>query len=96
MNIAEPEVRFNIVAKLGRINETTKQIIYSFSDSYHHICMDKSELLLSELIACEELLKYTINGVDRKILQTEISRLRLAKDTLHSLSKSGTLIVEGN
>ena len=33
-----------------------KQITYSFSVSNYNLCMDKSELLLSQLIACEELL----------------------------------------
>jgi hypothetical protein len=74
MNIAESEVPCKIAAKMCGFNEATKKIMYLFTDSYHNLCMDKSELLLSELTACERLLKYTTNEVDKEFLKKEISQ----------------------
>ena len=74
MNIAESEVACKIAAKMCGFNEATKKIMYMFTDSYHNLCMDKSELLLGELAACKRLLKYTTDEVDKEFLKKEISQ----------------------
>jgi hypothetical protein len=56
MNVAEKENQFEMEAKT--LNHKKKRnIIYSFVDSYHSLCLDKKEIILAQIQACERLLK---------------------------------------
>jgi hypothetical protein len=56
MNGAEKENQFEMEAKT--LNHKKKRnIIYSFVDSYHSLCLDKKEIILAQIQACERLLK---------------------------------------
>ena len=51
MNVAEKENQFEMEAKT--FNRKKKgNIIYSFVDSYHILCLDKKEILLAQIQAC--------------------------------------------
>ncbi len=54
----------------------------SLVDAYHSLCLDKKDIIASELEACERLLKYTLDGTDRKTVETEIAELRMALDLM--------------
>jgi hypothetical protein len=45
-----------VIAKKKKAN-----IIYSFVDSYHSLCLDKKEIILAQIQGCERLLKYVID-----------------------------------
>ena len=64
MNIGESEQQANIIAKTcGSKERGTKKITYSFIDAYHSLCLDKKDIISSELEACESLLKRTTDEI---------------------------------
>jgi hypothetical protein len=83
VNIALTEVDYDIVAKTCGCKNTKRKVTYSFVDSYHGLCRDKRDIILSEIQACERLLKYTRDENDKITLENEIAELKLALDLLH-------------
>jgi hypothetical protein len=60
-----------------------RKVTYSFVDSYHSLCRDKEDIILSEIQACEILLKYPRDENDTITVENEIAELKLALDLLH-------------
>ena len=83
MNIANIEEPVSIVAKTCGCKEKNRKVTYSFIDSSHSICIDKKDLIASEIEACERLLKYTADKSDREAIEKEISELKMALDLMH-------------
>jgi hypothetical protein len=83
VNIAKTEEDYDIVAKTCGCKDTKRKVTYSFVDSYHSLCRDKNDIILSEVQACERLLKYTGDENDIVVLEKEIGELKLALDLLH-------------
>jgi hypothetical protein len=83
VNIAHTEEDYDIVAKTCGCKDTTRKVTYSFVDSYHSLCRDKKDIILSEIQACERLLKYTRDENDKITLENEILELKLALDLMH-------------
>jgi len=82
MNIAEKENQFEMEAKTCNCKKKAN-IIYSFVDSYHSLCLDKKEIILEQIQACERLLTYATDKNDMSILGKEVAELRLALDLMH-------------
>jgi hypothetical protein len=86
MNIAESEEPVKVIAKTcgckEKSNNTVRKIIYSFIDSYHHLCIDKKDIISAELEACERLLKHNTDEIDKKLIETEITELKMALDLM--------------
>ena len=83
MNIAESEQQTNIIAKTsGSKEKGTKKITYSFIDAYHSLCVDKIDIISSELEACETLLKRTSDKSDRQTIESEITELKMTLDLM--------------
>jgi hypothetical protein len=83
MNIGESEQQANIIAKTcGSKERGTKKITYSFIDAYHSLCIDKKDIISSELEACESLLKRTADVPDRQAIESEITELKMALDLM--------------
>jgi hypothetical protein len=82
VNIAHTEEDYDIVAKTCGCKDRTRKVTYSFIDSYHSLCRDKKDIILSEIQACERLLKYTRDENDKIILENEIPELKLALDLM--------------
>ena len=83
MNIGESEQQANIIAKTcGSKERGTKKITYSFIDAYHSLCLDKKDIISSELEACESLLKRTADESDRQAIESEITELKMALDLM--------------
>jgi hypothetical protein len=79
MNIAQTENPFIIEAKTcGCKNK--KNVTYSFIESSHSLCIDKVEIILAQIHACERLLKYVKDKTDLAAIEKEISELKLALD----------------
>jgi hypothetical protein len=83
VNIAHTEQDYDIVAKTCGCKDKKRKVTYSFVDSYHSLCRDKNDIILSEVQACERLLKYTGDENDIVVLEKEIGELKLALDLLH-------------
>ena len=81
MNIAQTENPFVIEAKTcGCKNK--KNITYSFIESSHSLCIDRREIILAQIQACERLLKYVKEDIDLRIIEKEISELKLTQDLI--------------
>ena len=82
MNIIELEFPLKIEAKTSKYNEETS-IIYSIVELEHNFCIDKKEIIMEQIKACENLSRYSTNKSDNLALEKEISELKLALDILH-------------
>jgi hypothetical protein len=82
MNIIENEIPYLVEAKTCGCTEKGKSISYSFIESSHGLCVDKSELMLSQIQACERLLKYSKDDSETLVLENEISKLKLGLDLM--------------
>lgn len=82
MNITDSETSHSIIAKTCGCNLKSRKITYAFVDSYHSLCLDKKEIILAEIDACERLSKYTRDKIDSKAIEAEIAELKLTLDLL--------------
>ena len=82
MNILEIEFPFKIEAKTSKLNDKTN-VIYSIAEPYHNCYINKKEIIIEQIKACENLLKYTNNKHDSLALEKEISLLKLALGILN-------------
>lgn len=81
MNILEVEFPLKIEAKTSRYNNKTN-VIYSVAELQHNFCIDKKEIIMEQIKACENLSRYTNNKSDSLALEREISELKSALDIL--------------
>jgi hypothetical protein len=82
MNIAQTENPFIIEAKTcGCKNK--KNITYSFIESNHSLCIDRKEIILAQIQACDRLLKYVKDKTELVAIEKEIFDLKLALDLLN-------------
>ena len=82
MNIIENEIPYLVEAKTCGCNEKGKGVSYHFIESSHVLCVDKSELMWSQIQACERLLKYSKDDSETLGLENEISNLKLGLDLM--------------
>jgi vacuolar-type H+-ATPase subunit D/Vma8 len=59
-----------------------RKVTYSFVDTYHGLCKDKKDIILSEIQACESLMNDISNEVDKSVIVTELSELKMTLDLL--------------
>jgi hypothetical protein len=81
MNVVEMESPFIIEAKTTGSN-TNRNVTYSPVDTYHNVFIDKKDLILAQIQACDRLLKYTKDRIDQIILEKEIGDLKLMLDLI--------------
>jgi hypothetical protein len=83
MNICESEVPMSISARTCNCKEKNgKSVAYTLIDPYHGLCLDKKDIIISELEACITLLKYSTDEADRSIIEREIVQLKIMLDLL--------------
>jgi hypothetical protein len=58
------------------------KVTYTSIDSYHSLCLDKKDIISSELGACQRLLKYTSDETALKALEAGIAELKMALDLM--------------
>ena len=80
MNIIESEIPYLVEARTCGCKERGKSVSYHFLESSHSLCLEKGELMLAQIQACERLLKYAKDQEEINVLYEEIIRLRLALD----------------
>jgi hypothetical protein len=82
MNITNSEAPVEIIAKTCGCKKNNRKVTYSFVDTYHNLCKDKKDIIMSEIQACKTLKDYTRDELDMKAIETEISELRMTLDLL--------------
>ena len=80
MNITESEIPYLVEARTCGCKERGRSVSYHFIESFHSLCLEKGELMLAQIQACERLLKYAKDEEEIDILKEEITRLSLALD----------------
>ena len=85
MNISESEASAILVAKTCGCKEQQdgKKVAYAFVDSHHNICIDKKDIISSELYACEKLVIYATDQTEIQVIEKEVSELKIMLDLLH-------------
>ncbi len=78
MNIIETPLIME--AKTSGYNN--KNVSYHFTESSHSLCLDKREIILAQIQACEKLIKYTIDKSELIAIEKEIAELKLVLDLI--------------
>jgi len=79
MNIAEGE---DLIIEARTCGDQNKRVAYKFMDSFHSLCLDKRDIMLGEIGACEMLLRACRDDADRKAVEKEIAELKMALDLM--------------
>ncbi len=83
MNIDFAEAPSLVIAKLCGCKESRKKVAYSLLNETHGLCLDKKDLLIGQIEACEKLLRYTSDENDNRIaLERETIELKMALDLM--------------
>jgi hypothetical protein len=81
MNVTNLESSIQIDAKIcGSVER--RRIAYSIMDSHHSLYINRKDIILAQISACELLYKYTTDSFDKNILKKEISDLKLMLDLI--------------
>jgi hypothetical protein len=81
MNIVESENPFVIEAKTCGCKDK-RSITYSFIESSHSLCIDRRDIILAQIQACERLLKYLKDVTELAAVEKEIATLKLTQDLM--------------
>jgi hypothetical protein len=85
MNIIKTEIPFIVEAKIAGCHEKkNRSITYHFIESAHSLCMDKEEVLNSQIRSCNRLLNNPEREGDLEIIRNEITKLNLALDSVQN------------
>jgi hypothetical protein len=82
MNIAYTESPTYVEAKTCGCREKGIKIAYSFVDTYHSLCLDKKDIIMAQIDACERLLNNTTDKISDSAITKEIAELKMALDLL--------------
>jgi hypothetical protein len=79
MNIADEE---SAVIEARTCGDKNKRVAYKFMDGFHSLCLDKRDILLAEIGACEMLLRACHDEADKNAVEKEIAELKMALDLM--------------
>lgn len=82
MNIDFAEAPGLVIAKLYGSKESRIRVTYSLLNETHGLCLDKKDLIVGQLEACEKLLMYSDENDNRIALEREIRELKMALDLM--------------
>jgi hypothetical protein len=81
MNVTDLETLIQIDAKICG-SERSRKIAYSIMDFHHSLYINKKDIILAQIQACELLFKYTTNECDTNVLNKETLDLKLMLDLI--------------
>ena len=79
MNIVEDEDQ---IIEARTCGDQNKRVAYKFLDGFHSLCLDKRDIVLAEIGACEMLLRACHDEGERKAVEKEIAELKMALDLM--------------
>ncbi|HKX81067.1 MAG TPA: hypothetical protein VJL54_02320 [Nitrososphaera sp.] len=79
MNIEEAE---SPAVEARTCGDRDRKVAYKFMDAFHSLCIDKKDILLAEISACETLLRACREEEDRRAVEKEIQELKMALDLM--------------
>lgn len=81
MNITDSKEQNEIIAKTCGC-KNRREVSYSFEEAYYNPYMDKKNIILSEIFACERLKNCAQDELDSLIIEKEITELKQIMDLL--------------
>lgn len=81
MNIFDSDRVLVLTAKTCGPDYGKRKIVYLPIGWNHVLCVDRKEIVLSQLYACEKLLSH-VSERDRELVEKEISELKMALDLI--------------
>jgi hypothetical protein len=81
MNVTDLETLIQIDAKICG-SERSRKIAYSIMDFHHSLYINKKDIILAQIQACEVLCKYTTDECDKDVLKKETLDLKLMLDLI--------------
>jgi len=81
MNIFDSDRVLVLTAKTCGPDCGNRKIVYLPIGWNHILCVDRKEIVLSQLYACEKLLSH-VSEHDRALVEKEISELKMALDLI--------------
>jgi hypothetical protein len=82
MNLLEQENDCPVIAKTCASGADKRKVTYMFLSEYHGLCLDRKDLVLAQLDACEKLLKYAKDRLEKDAIEKEIRDLKMALDLM--------------
>jgi hypothetical protein len=82
VNIDFPEASSLVIAKLCGCKESGRKVAYSLLNETHGLCLDKKDIIIGELEACEKLQRSPYENDNRIVLEREIRELKMALDLM--------------
>ncbi|HEX7032714.1 MAG TPA: hypothetical protein VF172_06930 [Nitrososphaera sp.] len=70
------------VVEARTCGDQKKRVAYKFADGFHSLCLDKRDIMLAEISACETLLRACVDEEDRRAVEKEIAELKMALDLM--------------
>lgn len=83
MNIITAEYDSPVMAKMCGCKSNKRKVTYSILSESHSLCLDRKDLLIAQLEACNNLVKYSSDDDDKNAVEKEINELKLALDLMH-------------
>ena len=81
MNLSDIDSTIQIDAKLCGSSHK-RGIAYSVMEFHHSLYINKKDIILGQIHACELLYKYAIDNLDSNVLRKEILDLKLMLDLI--------------
>jgi hypothetical protein len=81
MNVTDLETLIQIDAKICG-SERSRKIAYSIMDFHHSLYINKKDIILAQIQACELLFKYNTDECDTNVLNKETLDLKLMLDLI--------------
>jgi hypothetical protein len=84
-NIISTEVSLFVVAKTCNCNQACERgmkVTYEFIDTYYSTYLDKRDIIIAQLHACERLIEYSKDENDIPVIKREIEELKMALDLI--------------
>ena len=78
MNIVDEDM----LIEARTCGDRKRRVAYKFTDAFHSLCLDKKDILMAEIGACETLLRCCHEDGDRTAVEKEISELKMALDLM--------------
>jgi len=63
-------------------NPSRRRVVYAF-DNLDFLFIDKKDIILNQIQACEKLLKYAVDESDNMAIGKEIDELKSSLDLIH-------------
>lgn len=83
MNIITEEYDSPVMAKMCGCKSNKRKVTYSLLTETHSLCIDRKDLLIAQLEACNKLIKYASGEDDKNAVEKEINELKLTLDLMH-------------